>query len=87
MEEFLTMNCNELWESMRTITNMNPAKHPCTQDELTEAIEQIVFYARVDVRDFCVEWDNVIDSIVMDDFVHRLEINPIVFTSVFKQPV
>lgn len=53
-------------------------------DELTKANELNYFYKRFDNRDFSVECDMVLDSIVIDD-ADRFEIDPKSINKVFKQ--
>lgn len=72
---FQTMNTKKLWDSMKSITNMNPSKKPLhATDELAKANELNAFYKRFEICDFSVECSDILDSIATD--VDRLEIDP-----------
>lgn len=79
---FQKVNAKKLWDSMKSITDMNPSKKPVhATDELAKANELNAFLQTVWNIWLSVERSDIRDSIVTD--VDRLEIDPETVTEVF----
>ena len=80
-------NSKELWDHMKSITNMNPArKKICTLDELTRANELNNFFLRHDSAASSQELDDFnIDSITWCNVSNRVIIDPRKVQSTFSQ--
>ena len=65
---FQTSNMKKLWDTMKTVTNMNPEKKQIIAlDEQQKSNELNDFYLRFDSQDFSLECNNILQSLPDSD--------------------
>lgn len=84
---FSTMNSKELWDTMKAITNMTPAKKTlCTSDDLQKANELNDFFMRFETQDFSSECTDILETISATDQDERVVIDHFLNTPVLRRP-
>lgn len=84
-QSLLTSNTKKLWDTMKSVTNMSPAKKQITTlDEQNKSNELNDFYLRFDLENFPHECDRVMQPLPETNTISWLEVDPLSVQRLFS---